>query len=135
MKFYLVNHEDGHGLLYSEEAEYNLFIDEKEVLTWNYKGDENAVEQGLSYFPLADPVPLKDVIEILDSKYEEVTVVTATENVSGTYDIGEYFELKRANFKDKFKGLEFSADSQDRMDLRNIVHDLLSSPFLYQEIK
>lgn len=135
MIFYLVPHDDGQGLLYSEEAEYNLFIDDQNVLTWNYKGDPNAVRQGLEYFPLADPVPLKDVIEILESKHEDVTVVTATENENGNYTVNEYYEIKRSTFVDKFNDVEFLADSQDRIDLRNIVNETLSNSLFYKEVK
>ena len=124
MLFYILDNDDHHTFLGGIEK-YAVYVAPSSDLMLNRSNNEEVQSLGYGDYQLSSQTSIDNVWRFLnDPIYEDCLVVVANDNTDFNW-----YPLNFARVRDPYTNAEVLIDTQERMDLRQLLIDALKSPY------
>ena len=127
MLFYILDNDDKHTFLGGIE-EYAVYVEPSSNLMLNRSNNEEAQSLGYGDYQIASQTSIQNILNALnDLQYEDCLVVVANDNMDF-----DWYPLNVVRVRDPYTNAEVPIDTQERMDLRQLLMDALNNQhFMY----
>lgn len=125
MLFYILSEDDKYTF-YNGQAEHNVYVDTHNYSLMLNRGDDEEVQQlGYGDYQFANQSIIDQVIHALNDIYSENCLVVIAHDEMEF----DWYPLTFARVRDPQTNTEVLYDTQERLDLRQLLTNALNDPF------